>query len=804
MAILGRHRVLLTISIVCTVALVGVYTLLQAPVYEATSVVRFELEQVNLPQLVQQLSTENRISTEIEVLRGRTAAVAVIDSLGLRARLKTSALDSLGALVRLHRPHRARASELFSVLQVPAATDTLTLVVRSQTDSTFAIWRPEWARETARARVGDTVHVGGVTLALTSAALLVPELRLQIVSVDEAVRSFGSALNVSRPARDADLIAIRVRLGDPVLAAAAANLLAQHLIAGRQGVRQARTGSTIGYLRQQLDTLGVRLRTAEDSLRAYRERASVVDVAEQARSQVGSLARVQAERGAVQAEREALATTLRQMRSEPASAADEGRTRSRRLISFPTLFRLQAASQLLGSLAQVENERSALLVRRTPQDPDVQVLTARIREFDSQLESIAEDYLRGLTNTVTELDREAGRNRRELDRLPEKEVRAARLDREVKLQQELYTLFQTRLKEAEITQAMEDPTVRVVDPASLPARPWRPRPMVNLALALVLGSLFGVSVSLGRELSDRSIRSRADALLAGGLPVLGAIPHAQHGLTRSLPRLRRHNPPVTTAALVWPGATAGAVGPGTGLAAAGIASLLVSRKGASAVYAEAFNQLYANLALAYRNRRLKVVVFTSPLPGEGKTLSVINFALTLAARGRRILLIDADLRCGLVSAVFGCASRVGFAEVLQGKAEFGEGLWRTAVGEKGELAILPAGVLTPTPGRGLDVERVREVLEALAPQFDLVLVDTPPVNVLADAALLGAAADAVVLVVRAGRTEAEALRFALEQLTAAGAPVAGTLLNDVDPSQDNGDGHYKYLAEVERYYAGRA
>ena len=82
----------------------------------------------------------------------------------------------------------------------------------------------------------------------------------------------------------------------------------------------------------------------------------------------------------------------------------------------------------------------------------------------------------------------------------------------------------------------------------------------------------------------------------------------------------------------------------------------------SFVYAEAFNQLYANLALAYRNRRLKVVVFTSPLPGEGKTLSVINFALTLAARGRRILLIDADLRCGLVSAVFGCASRVGFAE----------------------------------------------------------------------------------------------------------------------------------------------
>jgi len=350
----------------------------------------------------------------------------------------------------------------------------------------------------------------------------------------------------------------------------------------------------------------------------------------------------------------------------------------------------------------------------------------------------------------------------------------------------------------------------VVDPANLPARPWRPRPVVNLALALVLGSLVGVSLSLGRELSDRSIRSRADVLLASGLPVLGALPHARRGLTQRLPRLPRlarllrPQPRLNTPVLVWPGAVAGAVGPGTGLAAAGIVSLLVSRKGASVVYAEAFNQLYANLALSYRDRGLKIVVFTSPLPGEGKTLSVINFALTLAARGLRTLLIDGDLRCGLVNVVFGCPRKPGFAELLQGTARFEDGARRTPVGEKGELVILPAGDLLPTPGRGLEIERAREVLEALTPRYDLVLIDTPPVNVLADAALLGSVADAVVLVVRAGYTEAEALRYALDQLTAARAPVAGTLLNDVDlRRQSAGDGSYRYLAEVERYHAGR-
>ncbi len=97
----------------------------------------------------------------------------------------------------------------------------------------------------------------------------------------------------------------------------------------------------------------------------------------------------------------------------------------------------------------------------------------------------------------------------------------------------------------------------------------------------------------------------------------------------------------------------------------------------------------------------------------------------------------------------------------------------------------------------LAVSRVRRSLRALAPRFDLVVIDTPPVNVLADAALLGAAADAVLLVVRAGRTQSDALRYAMDQLTAARAPVIGTLLNDIDLRHNVSDDEaYRYLAEV--------
>ncbi|MBA3344279.1 MAG: hypothetical protein H0T44_03100, partial [Gemmatimonadales bacterium] len=459
MTVLLRHRALVALCVVLTVAGVGVYTLLATRVYEATSVLRFEREQVNLPQLVQQLSTENRISTEMQVLQGRSAAAAVIDSLGLRARLVS--------------PRRVRVSDLFSVLRVAPDADTLTLSVRAG-DGSFGAGRADFPMNEVSGKIGDTVQIRGVTLGLTPAAQQISELRLKVVSLDAAVRRFESELKVSRPARDADLIAARVRSNDPVQAAAAANLLTQQLISGRHGFQLARTGSTVRFLKQQLDTLGVQLRLAEDGLRAYRERAGVVNADEEARTQVRRLAQIQADRGAVEAERQALALLVQQMRSDSAQALPGGQAPSRVLISFPTLFRNQAASELLGALAQVENERSALLVRRKPEDPDVQVLTGRVRELDAQLQSIAETYLQGLTNQVTALEQVGRGFGGALNALPRKEVRTARLEREVTVRQELYTLLQTRLKEAEITQAMEDPSVRVVDPAVVPERPVRP------------------------------------------------------------------------------------------------------------------------------------------------------------------------------------------------------------------------------------------------------------------------------------------------------------------------------------------
>ena len=787
-AVLRRRRWLIVASVVVMLALAGAYTWWSTPVYEGTSQLRFEEQQLNLPQLVQEVSSNNRINTEVEVLQNRSSATATIDSLGLR--------------VTVTKPRRVAESTLFALLRAAPSADTVTLVLTGTTERRFTVERAGTGPPVS-AGVGDTVNFAGVTFVARPAVLTTPQVRLHVASVDQAVAAFESSLDVGRPSPDADLVSIRIRNSDPVRAAAAANLMAEQMIRRRQRLQHARTGSAVGFLREQLDTLGEQLRAAEGALASYSERAQAVAPAEQARTQVGRLAQIQADRASVEAERDALAALLRQMDSAAAAGGDTGTAPASRLVSFPTLFRNQATSELLGALAQVQNQRTELLSRRTPEDPDVKVLTNRIREIDNELRTVAETYLQGLDNQVTALRQAGERFGSALDSLPAKEVETARLQRDVQVRQDLYTLIQTRLKEAEITDAVVDPTVSVVDRAVVADKPVRPNPILNLAVALVLGSVIGVAGAIGREVTDRSIRSRADAMLGTGIPVLGAVPRIERKLIQrrtSGRRQHRSDPSQLVAgrsdAAKIPRSTAS-----TGRAAARIRSMLVIRAETPPAYSEALNQLYASVMLTYRETPLRSVAITSPLPGEGKTLTSINLALTVAERGLRVLLVDGDLRRGLVSAVFACHRQPGLAELLRDAAPLEQCLRDVPVGSGAALTLLPTGELFRTPGPPLRLQRVRETLAALAPRFDLVLIDTPPVNLLADAALIGSAADAVLVVVRTGHTTVDTLGYAMDQLAAAQAPVIGTILNDIDLRRHGrDDASYRYLTEVERYY----
>jgi capsular exopolysaccharide synthesis family protein len=220
-------------------------------------------------------------------------------------------------------------------------------------------------------------------------------------------------------------------------------------------------------------------------------------------------------------------------------------------------------------------------------------------------------------------------------------------------------------------------------------------------------------------------------------------------------------------------------------------ALTISPK--SAVVAEALGVLQTNIAFSPSDAPAKTLVFSSPLPGDGKTTTVVNLALSLAQRGIRVLLIDADVRRGVVHSVFQGHREPGLSEVLRGLTRLESARRTVHVGDRGVMDYLSTGKFSPGDYGLVVSNAMSELLARVREEYDMVILDTPPVNVISDAAVLGAMADGVILVARVGVTDASALSYAVEQLGHVRAAVLGVVLNDIDLRRDAAyDRSYKY------------
>jgi succinoglycan biosynthesis transport protein ExoP len=591
------------------------------------------------------------------------------------------------------------------------------------------------------------------------------------------------------------------------------NLIVDRYIAYRNEVHQAEARHSVQFLRAQLDSVSAQLNTSEEALRSYRQRYLVISPGTEASSQVSQMAQLQAQRRDIDTEREVLARLLAEADAKTARAAPEDPSPYRELLAFPTLMRSGAASDLLQGLARKDEERSALLARRTPSDPDVQALTERIQSLQGQIRGVVASYLESLSRQIAELDTSQARFGQQLSRIPTTELGLARLERKPKVLQEIYTLLQTRLQEAEIAQASEDPSVRRVDAAIPTYMPIRPRRTRNLFGGLSLGLMLGAAAGLLREARDKSVRSRADVLHATGMPVLGLIPQIPSRGKRGvmlgewsntaakeemLPRFRDiARRTYTFLGELPPGA--GAADAGTsdnGLPKPGDLPRMVAFPEDRRPALEAYSALQTNLELVAANPATRVLLLTSPLAGEGKTTCAGNLALALAERGRRVLLIDVDLRQGKVHAFFDSPRRPGLAEVLTGALSLDDVCHSIELGTGRRLDYVTTGTPPTAPLALLESRELAELLAGLRERYETILLDSPPVNYVTDALLLSAHADGVIVVARSGQTEGPDLSFAMEQLRRAGAPVLGVALNAINFRGDAAyDRVYRYFVE---------
>ena len=798
--LLRRNMVLIAACSCLALIAAAAVTFRLTPTYEATATLRIDEKASQLATLSGVGPQGNTVATELEMLRGRELA----DEVG----------DSVAFAFQMRSPAGVARSLLFAQIALDStAPPGMRRLVRGA-DNHFVLLSETPGALHPTAEPGKRVVTDGLSFTLLPAAARFPVIEFEIVPLEDAVDQFQAATWVARRNREAEIVDVGFRDPDPEVARNAANTLVQRFISGRQGESQLEARSTAIFLRQQIGRVEKQLGDAETKLRRFREQQRIVSLPEEASTGVTRRAELQAQRNALEAERQALDRLFRTL---PAQTGGDQSLAYRDLLAFPTLLRSGIASDIVAALTATEERRAELLSRRTEQDRDVMDLNARIGQLHQQIHSLVSTYLHGLTDQIAALDSVLSQSEARLQSIPYKEIRLAELERNAKGTEDIYSMLQTRLKEAEIAAAAADQSVRLVDAAILPRIPVSPKPLLTLPLALVAGALLGLAGAFTRERIDHSLRTRRELLKATGVPVLGIIPHLQPRLRlpsviRKIGRRRSRNrngeADQTTAGGAFlqkrPSdartrlATLRAQHRLERPAAVQVEIERVRQELQPAYPAQSsfiFAEAHARLAthLGFVVPQPNVVLVTSSLPRDGKTTVSSNLALALVRAGHRVLLIDADLRGGSIAGLLGIPSQAGLAELLAGKAEPAQVLAVVGEGRSGDLHVIPAGARTHNPAELLGSPHARALITWAKETYDSVIIDTPPITSVADVAVLVPLVDGVVLVARAGATAREALAFAMEQLRLVRAPLLGAVLNDVDLERDAAyDGAYEY------------
>jgi polysaccharide biosynthesis transport protein len=314
---------------------------------------------------------------------------------------------------------------------------------------------------------------------------------------------------------------------------------------------------------------------------------------------------------------------------------------------------------------------------------------------------------------------------------------------------------------------MHASNVLVVDPAKPPVLPYRPSLPINSAIGLFSGVFLGFGFVLLRERVERKINAPGDAQVYLDLPELGVIPSDETALPWRVPDGHESDGPE-----------------------------LATWKRKPSLIAECARTTLTSILLPNEEGvRPQVVVLTSPSPGDGKTTVTSNLSIAMAEIGYNVLLVDGDLRRPRLHKVFGVANSWGLCDVLWADTPFETVPISHLVRETEVtgLSLLPAGsCVNATPSNLFYSPRMPRLLERLRKEFDMVMIDAPPLIHLADARLLGRNADGVILVIRAGQTTTESALLASQRFAEDGTRVLGTILNNWDPKSSRRYGYGSY------------
>jgi len=586
------------------------------------------------------------------------------------------------------------------------------------------------------------------------------------------VGAFLGSLEVE-PIRDTQLVQISFNSADPHLAYDIINAFANEYIQHNFETRYNATNQATDFLQKQITQLQAKLEKSEENLVHYARNKDIMVIGDQQDVVLQKLSELNASLTNSQSERIQKEAYYKIVHSIPDP-----------ITNFPAMLRNSLIENIERQLSELRQEFAAQSSKFKSEWPGIKMMLRQIEETEKQLKQEKETAIQ---NTITEYETALQREKLLSDavnvqrglanQVKENLIQYNILKREVDTNQNIYEGMLTRLKEASIATGLKSSNIQIVDKAEVPGSPSSPKKTTNLMLGMIIGLLLGVGMAFFLEYLDNTVKTPDEVEQLTALPSLGLIPTLASSSTRSPSSSK-------TPALL-------------STQQRGIANIHMDQAvhtDPSSSIAEAYRSLRTSILLSNPEAPPHSFIITSPRPQEGKTTASTNTAIAFAKTGKRVVLIDLDLRKPRIHKIFNVDNQQGMSTFLAGTSDLAPLIQQTEIDN---LYTIPSGPIPPNPAELLSSLRMRQSMELLHDYFDHIIIDTPPLLSVADARILSSLVDGVIVVVRSGDTPKQVLLQAQKNLRLINAKILGILVNAADLSSAD----YYYYSKYYYYYS---
>ncbi|MBZ0272380.1 polysaccharide biosynthesis tyrosine autokinase [bacterium] len=748
LSILYRRRFVALLAFLAVFVSVAIHTFLATPIYQASSTIQIkdQTKKSLLSELVQ-LDQTNTVAAEIEIIKSRSVAEQVVRNL----RLDTVLMGFPYGVGLKFKDADVGAGRQGNVFTVTITGDDGAFEVSSkdgalgtgQVGKPFAADEDDEKRRVAFLLTGKG-YVKGAYFRFAQQPF---RLAVQNVMTKTDVAQVGDKTQI-----------LRVYYVDPSpwVAREVVNAVVETYQTRNIDENAKEARETLKFINSQLSLVQENLTGAEENLRDYKMGENTTSLGEETSALIDTYAQFALERSRIEIDERQYQAILAALTggSEPA-------------FGLPSLNMENTMLANLGlRLSELQTKKQELLSQYTESHPAVVTVRTQIEELGEKIREVVQNTLKTLAARKGEIDRVLDDLGEELKALPDKERRLAELIRAREVNQEIYTFLLQKREEARITEAATIGNIRVIDDAEMPLRPIKPNVRLNLMLGFVSGILLAIAVAFFLEFIDDSLKSTEEVERFITRPIYGIIPR--------IPEKRAPEPEAPPTP---------------------ISANLVTHHAPKSPISEAFRTLRTNIHFADPDHSIREILVTSAGPSEGKSTIVSNLALTFANTGKRTVIVDCDLRKPNVHNFFDVSRDPGVTTILSGDTPWSEVARPTAIEN---MWVIPSGPIPPNPTEMLSSNAMKELVDTLRAEFDMVLLDSPPVVPVTDAAILASFVRATLLVVELGRSRASGVNRAIDLLDKVNANLLGLVTNNISAGYRYDYGYYQYYY----YYGG--